>query len=224
MPKQPAIVGDDLVLLQKLRGEGMSYRDLKRRFGVGLTAIQSAIKGPGWNKGPKPTIEEIVGRFLYDPETGEIRYRETGELARILKRKDDNYRFVQWRGRNIYVHRIAWALTHGTLDVAIDHIDRNPANNALRNLRPATPSQNMANRGPPKNSITKFNGVGFSERLGKWTATCSRGSVRRSSSVHATPEEAARAYDALAIELHGEFAVTNASLGLLSGQIQDKET
>lgn len=53
----------------------------------------------------------------------------------------------------ISVHRIVWALHHGKWpDHTIDHIDRNPRNNLIENLRDVTMSVNLLNRGNPNST------------------------------------------------------------------------
>ncbi|EMF5533998.1 HNH endonuclease [Salmonella enterica] len=46
------------------------------------------------------------------------------------------------------VHRIIWVLFHGEIDsnLTVDHLDRNRANNNIRNLRLVTHSQNCSNK------------------------------------------------------------------------------
>lgn len=91
----------------------------------------------------------------------------------------------------------------------VDHRNRLRTDNRRSNLRLVTQSQNMANIGLRSDSSTGLKGV---SRSGcKFTATL-RGNLLGAFN---TPEEAASAYDRMAVELHGEFAATNASLGLL---------
>jgi hypothetical protein len=71
-----------------------------------------------------------------------------GHIGRSIDR-DDGSR------RSLYLHQHVWQLEHGTLPakgLTIDHIDRNPSNNCIENLRPATPRlQGLnANRGGTK--------------------------------------------------------------------------
>jgi len=48
---------------------------------------------------------------------------------------------------------------HGYLPKQIDHIDGNPANNKIANLREASQSQNMWNRNANTNSMSKIKGI-----------------------------------------------------------------
>lgn len=59
-------------------------------------------------------------------------------IVRAGSRKDSSR-------RRLLLHRVNFALTHGWLPVAIDHIDGDRLNYAIANLRPCTPSENMAN-------------------------------------------------------------------------------
>ena len=69
----------------------------------------------------------------------------------IKEQKSGNYRRVQlyyiYNGKYISVHRLMWEVFYGKIPKGyeVDHIDRNPANNALNNLRLLTHSENVKN-------------------------------------------------------------------------------
>jgi hypothetical protein len=73
-----------------------------------------------------------------------------------------------------------------------------------KNLRPASHSQNMANRKLNANSTSGFKGV--SKRGGRYRSYVNKDGRRHYLGDYATPEEAALVAQAKAIELHGEFA------------------
>ena len=52
----------------------------------------------------------------------------------------------------------------------IDHKDMNRLNNQRLNLRPATHSQNKANRNAQVNSKSGIKGVSYSSKRNKWCA------------------------------------------------------
>jgi hypothetical protein len=93
--------------------------------------------------------------------------------------------------------------------MVIDHIDRNGLNNTRANLRLCTDLQNRANRNMMAANTSGFTGVSFSKRNSKWKSTIHHAGAGVHLGYYATPEEAARAYDAAAIELRGEFAQLN---------------
>jgi hypothetical protein len=109
------------------------------------------------------------------------------------------------------MHRVILGLSPGQF---ADHIDGDGLNNQRSNLRVATRDQNRRNTGLMKSNRSGFKGVYFKPRIGKWIASIKDGRTKHLG-CFSTPEEAAKAYDAAALKLHGEFACTNASIGLL---------
>jgi hypothetical protein len=76
----------------------------------------------------------------------------------------------------------------------------------IENLRPATKSQNAANRGKTCNNTSGFKGVWWRRRYRKWQATIGVNGKRFYLGMFDTPEAAHAAYAAAAQRLHGEFA------------------
>ena len=91
----------------------------------------------------------------------------------------------------------------------IDHIDGNGLNNQENNLRYSTHSQNMSNRGLDKNNKSGFKGVSWYQPSQKWQVKIAVQGKQKHLGYYSDIEEAARAYDAAAKELHGEFAWLN---------------
>jgi len=93
--------------------------------------------------------------------------------------------------------------------LVVDHIDRNGLNNRRSNLRLCSAAQNACNSGSARGSSSKYKGVCWNKREGKWVA-----SIRFKNKLHLmgyfTDEiAAAKAYDKSASEFFGEFAYLN---------------
>ena len=90
-----------------------------------------------------------------------------------------------------------------------DHINGDKLDNRRENLRICTPSQNQQNRSNQKNNKIGYKGVGWNSTANKWLARI----TVRGEQVHLgyfeTAEDAARAYDQAAKDLHGEYAFLN---------------
>ena len=110
------------------------------------------------------------------------------------------------------MHRVIMGLEYGD-PRQVDHRDRvNTLDNRKCNLRVATRPQNSRNIGVPKHNTSGFKGVSWRKQDDKWGANIKVNGVQRYLGSFPTKELAAVAYDAAAIELHGEFACTNEML------------
>lgn len=78
------------------------------------------------------------------------------------------YRIVQLNGRKYKAHRIIFFMHHGYVPEEIDHIDGDPSNNKVENLRAATHTQNMFNKKTYVNSISGVKGVSWHKAAKKW--------------------------------------------------------
>lgn len=116
-----------------------------------------------------------------------------------------------WHMRKGYAHTKSIGSIHRFImgvpdDKFIDHINHDRLDNRLSNLRIATESQNMANI-----SITSkhgYKGV-FNSPSGRWYSQVRHNGKKYHIGTFNTKQEAALAYNKMAKELHGEFAVLN---------------
>lgn len=104
----------------------------------------------------------------------------------------------------VYMHRV---LMPGYRQV--DHRDGNGLNNQRENLRPATNSQNQANRRKKSGTSSQFKGVSWNKEAGKWQAQIRSDGKDTHLGRYSEEEDAARAYDEAAKRKFGEFANLN---------------
>lgn len=124
---------------------------------------------------------------------------------------------AKWDGSNWYAESYSApkgnrsiARMHQLLaGVGADHIDGNGLNNTRANLRSASSSQNAFNRRIPSTNSSGFKGVSWHKRIRKWQAKIGCQGKVTYLGYFATAEEAARAYNAAARELFGEYARLN---------------
>lgn len=118
--------------------------------------------------------------------------------------KTHSYAATRLDGNIHYLHRYLMAATP---DKVVDHINGDTLDNRRGNLRLATNRENTANSRRKENTSGAL-GVTVM-KSGRFYAAISFGI-----GAFDTLEEAARAYDAKATELFGDFAMTNAKKGL----------
>ena len=91
-----------------------------------------------------------------------------------------------------------------------DHVNGDGLDNRRSNLRPATTAENIQNSRRRVDNTTGFKGVCWHKAHLKWRAyIAADGQSPRHLGYYGTAEEAARAYDAAARDLHGEYATLN---------------
>jgi hypothetical protein len=91
----------------------------------------------------------------------------------------------------------------------VDHINGDPFDNRRSNLRLCTHAQNVANRRKFTGCSSGFKGV--IRHGNRWRSVIHCNGIRKDIGSFATQEEAARAYDKFARQMHGEFALLNFS-------------
>jgi len=167
--------------------------------------------------------ETVHHLFLYDEVSGELTHKnptsncvKAGAIAGHLHSR--GYIHVGVFGKQYKAHRLIWLYMTGNFpEHDIDHIDGNRSNNSWKNLRESSRSQNCRNQKFRGNS-SGYKGVSL--RNGTYSAR-----IRTKNEVHylgsfSDPLDAALAYDHAAIKLHGKFAKTNSSLGLIKDQYE----
>lgn len=108
--------------------------------------------------------------------------------------------------KTIFMHHLILPPPQGRVT---DHIDGNRVNNCRWNLRSVTRTQNMQNKRKHAGSSSQFKGVFYNRGRHKWFAKVRCGGQYHRRGYFDIEEEAARAYDHLAVEWFGEFARLN---------------
>jgi flagellar basal body rod protein FlgC len=90
-----------------------------------------------------------------------------------------------------------------------DHINSNGLDNRRQNLRICTHAENLANRKKQISNTSGYKGVSWDKSCKKWAANISICGKYKKLGRFTDLVEAARAYDAAAKEVYGEFAKPN---------------
>lgn len=92
-------------------------------------------------------------------------YWAAGKLAGRLAgyRRKDGYRVVTYQGKKYLYHRVLFAMVHGYYPEQVDHIDGDPSNNYISNLRASDAVRNNQNLAAPR-SNNRRNSLGVSIR------------------------------------------------------------
>lgn len=125
---------------------------------------------------PLPELSELRSQFSYDPNEGVVRWgvRRSGVKFgdRAGRPAPDGHISIVLNRRHILAHRVAWKMHYGVDPPSvIDHINGDPADNRIVNLRPATPAQNGANRSISTRNATGVKGVSFDRQTKKYRAS-----------------------------------------------------
>ena len=129
------------------------------------------------------------------------------EAGNRFKDGDGYYRWqVGLQSRTYTRYMIIWALHKGKWCSGLDHINRDPLDDRIENLRVATKSQNAANCRIPSNNTSGIKGVAYHKRTGKWQVQIKVRGQHISLGCYFDIEEARAARVKAAQEYFGEFA------------------
>lgn len=123
----------------------------------------------------KLTADRARELLSYSHETGALTWRvnrssaKAGNVAGRIN--EDGYYRVKIDRVEHYAHRVIWLMVHGEFPAEeIDHVNRDPADNRLDNLRPATRAENSFNRGVQSSSKSGIKGVHWNKSSRSWLA------------------------------------------------------
>jgi len=71
-------------------------------------------------------------------------------------------------------HRLIYLMFHGYMPNEVDHIDNNPSNNDIKNLREATRSEQLCNTKLRKDSTSGVKGITWDKARNKWIVSINK--------------------------------------------------
>lgn len=154
------------------------------------------------------TAEHLRNILHYNICTGEFTWRHNGMYAGCKK---DRYVVIYIGNIPYRAHRLAWLWMTGNWPTEyIDHINLNKQDNRFFNLRPATRSQNNANKSAIPGSASGLKGAHryrAGDKLGKpWQSSIVVNGRKLYLGQFPTAEQAHAAYQVAAEKHFGEFA------------------
>lgn len=132
--------------------------------------------------------------FKWHATTGSISYAGT------------NIRQPSGKFKSVKMHRLIVGALPNEL---VDHIDGNGHNNLIANLRKCNRQQNSFNSSKRRQNKSGYKGVSWNKAEKTWVAQIKVNNKNFRLGTFDNPLDAAKAYDAHAKELHGEFAKLN---------------
>ena len=149
----------------------------------------------------------ILPTDWYDKFTSEGKYLtchtknfKSGKYCAVLVCKKE-------KGKLVYREYLSRVLLNAPKFKHVDHINNDPMDNRIENLRLASHRENCRNRRKYEN--TQFKAKGIVRRNKRFSALCTKDGINYTAGTFATADEAAHHYNLLAKWLHGEFANLN---------------
>jgi len=164
------------------------------------------------------TQEELINSFNYKDGFLYRKYSRPTKNANKPSGSLTSYGYweIKFNYTSYLAHRLIFLYHHGYLPEFIDHIDGDPLNNKINNLRPATTSQNQYNKKVHKTNKLGIKGVYLHKITGKFEARISANGVRQYLGLFKSADQAGEAYKKASIQKHGEFSIFNLNKGVMS--------
>jgi hypothetical protein len=113
---------------------------------------------------------------LFEYKDGELYWKKRPSLKAVQAKIGNKagticnnlYKQVSINKEYYYIHRIIFAMFYGYFPNFVDHIDGNPSNNKIENLREATQTQNNYNAVLKSNNTSGYKNVYWDKRSSKW--------------------------------------------------------
>ena len=141
---------------------------------------------------------------------GNVRNDKTGKIMK-LKNNGRGYYHIGLRKNDKqyyqYIHRLVGLafIPNPSNKQTVDHIDNNPVNNNVSNLRWASFTEQQYNKEISTNNTSGSKGVCFSKTSNKWIAYIYRNGKKIHLGLFTNKEDAIKARLKKSIEIQGEF-------------------
>ena len=144
-------------------------------------------------KTKKLTQKILKENFRYEPETGNfIRLIATGrhgshKAGVVVGFSDsrDGRSYIRFNGTLYLAHRLVWMYENGYFpETEIDHINRDPSDNRICNLRVVSHQCNMRNCKLRASNTSGITGVYWRKDINKWCARLNDGKIFHSLGVY----------------------------------------
>ena len=163
-------IGDNLDMSKQrvfLKGKEYRLNRLKELYLSGIYGITKVDKIITW--------DQLNNVLRYETASGIFYWKETrgtmikGSIAGSIE--NTGYISIRIGGTAYLAHRLVWFYTYKSWpENNIDHIDRDPTNNRIENLRDVTQLVNGKNRLKNKNNTSGYKGVYFDKNKSIWIA------------------------------------------------------
>lgn len=112
--------------------------------------------------------DELFGWFCWKHNKCKNKIKAGSRAGYINQR---GYEYISINGINYRSNRLAWFYVYGYWpEHEVDHIDGNPSNNALYNLREVSHQCNMRNTRKSKRNTSGVTGITWDKKNKKWSA------------------------------------------------------
>lgn len=154
-------------------------------------------------------MRELIEVVKYDSESPSglrwlINAGKRGKVGEVVgSLQNEGYWVFKYNRKTYRAHRVIYSLLNPKVNMeglVVDHIDRNPSNNRIENLRLCSETENHYNRW---RKGTKLKGTTRSGN--RWLAQIQVSGKKLHIGRFDTQEEAHQAYVEAAKKLHGEF-------------------
>ena len=148
------------------------------------TAAPSTGKKPE-NRARKDLTQEEVRKHLnYNPETGELMWREWRRGRKtslnVGRTQSNGYMQLQINGTLYQLHRVIWLWVYGYFpENEIDHINRVRSDNRLSNLREVSRTCNARNCGIDPRNKTGVKGIYWETKRKAWLSSIKANDKRK---------------------------------------------
>ena len=148
-------------------------------------------------------IKKILGTdFKYEEDKFYRKLKTKWVCCNDKKPEKNGYIRITINKKMYYLHRLIykyhnenWDITDSSNNNLIDHININPLDNRIENLRVVNHSQNQRNKNKQDNCSSKFIGVCWNKTSKKWQAQISINGKEKYLGRYDTEEEAHLVYE-----------------------------